>query len=44
MKQLLSTYERQHKGLRHRIFGAIQRGHVDGFHLPGENIPEEEDI
>ena len=44
MKQLLSTYEHQHKGLRHRIFGAIQRAHVDGFHLPGEQIPEEADI
>lgn len=44
MKQLIATYDRQYKGLRHRIFGAIQRGHVDGFHLPGEEIPEEEYI
>lgn len=31
MKRLLATLERWHKGLRHRIFGAIQRGGVDGF-------------
>ena len=31
MKKLLTMLERQHKGLRHRIFGAIQRGGVDGF-------------
>lgn len=36
MKQLLATLERQHKGLRHRIFGAMQRGEIDGFHLPGQ--------
>ncbi len=33
MKKLLDTLERQHKGLRHRIFGAISRGEVDGFKL-----------
>lgn len=39
MKQLLATLERQNKGLRHRIFGAIQRGEVDGFHLPERRPP-----
>lgn len=39
MKQLLNTLERQNKGLRHRIFGAIQRGEVDGFHLPDRRPP-----
>ncbi|MBE6585293.1 MAG: tRNA 2-thiocytidine(32) synthetase TtcA [Ruminococcaceae bacterium] len=34
MKQLLRDLERNNKGLRHRIFGAIQRGEIDGFHLP----------
>ena len=34
MKQLLRDLERSNKGLRHRIFGAIQRGEIDGFHLP----------
>lgn len=31
MKNLLSTLERQNKGLRHRIFGALTRGKVSGF-------------
>lgn len=31
MKQLLARLERENKGLRYRIFGAIQRGEVDGF-------------
>ena len=31
MKKLLATLERQNKGLRYRIFGAIQRGNIDGF-------------
>ncbi|MBO7341838.1 MAG: tRNA 2-thiocytidine(32) synthetase TtcA [Clostridia bacterium] len=33
MKKLLDTLERQHKGIRHRIFGAISRGEIDGFKL-----------
>ena len=33
MKKMLDTLERQHKGLRHRIFGAICRGEIDGFKL-----------
>jgi tRNA(Ile)-lysidine synthase TilS/MesJ len=31
MKKLLSSLERENKGLRYRIFGAIQRGEIDGF-------------
>ena len=31
MKQLLRSLERQNKGLRYRIFGAICRGELDGF-------------
>ena len=31
MKQLLASIERNNKGLRYRIFGAIQRGEIDGF-------------
>ena len=31
MKQLLRTLEKENKGLRYKIFGAIQRGEVDGF-------------
>ncbi|MBR7137176.1 MAG: tRNA 2-thiocytidine(32) synthetase TtcA, partial [Clostridia bacterium] len=31
MKQLLSKLDREHNGLRYRIFGAMQRGEIDGF-------------
>ena len=31
MKNLLRQLEKDNKGLRHRIFGAIQKGNVDGF-------------
>ena len=31
MKQLLAGLDRKHNGLRYRIFGAIQRGEIDGF-------------
>ena len=31
MKKLLATLEKDNKGLRYRIFGAIQRGGIDGF-------------
>ncbi len=34
MKQLLRQLERENHGLRHRIFGAMQRGEIDGFRLP----------
>lgn len=46
MKQLLASLEREHRGLRHRIFGAMQRAEVDGFHLPDRRpliLPEPED-
>ena len=36
MKQLLHTLERDNKGLRHRIFGAIARGELDGFRDVGK--------
>lgn len=35
MKKLLSTLEKSNKGLRYRIFGAIQRGEIDGFYKAG---------
>lgn len=35
MKKLLAALERQNRGLRYRIFGAIQRGEIDGFRLFG---------
>ncbi|MBQ8850255.1 MAG: tRNA 2-thiocytidine(32) synthetase TtcA [Clostridia bacterium] len=36
MKKLLATLERENKGLRYRIFGAIQRGEIDGFKMMGK--------
>lgn len=38
MKQLLRALEKENKGLRQRIFGAIQRGEVDGFR-PTRRLP-----
>ena len=36
MKKLLASLDRHHDGLRYRIFGAMQRGEIDGFHaFPG---------
>lgn len=35
MKQLLHTLERENKGLRYRIFGALTRGEIDGFRETG---------
>ncbi len=32
MKKLLAEIERNNKGLRHRIFGAMQKAGVDGYH------------
>ena len=36
MKQLLAKLEKDNKGLRYRIFGAIQRGEIDGFKVAGK--------
>lgn len=36
MKRLLAGLERENKGLRYRIFGAIQRGEIDGFRMTGK--------
>lgn len=38
MKQLLTDLEHRYKGLRYRLFGAIQRGKVDGF-KPAGRLP-----
>lgn len=38
MKQLLTDLEHRYKGLRYRLFGAIQRGEVDGF-KPAGRLP-----
>ncbi len=31
MKRFIADLDRMHRGLRYRIFGAIQRGEIDGF-------------
>lgn len=36
MKKLLASLEKNNKGLRYRIFGAIQRGEIDGFRQMGK--------
>ena len=36
MKQLLAKLDRENRGLRYRIFGAIQRGEIDGFKEVGK--------
>lgn len=36
MKKLLASLEKENKGLRYRIFGAIQRGNIDGFRELGK--------
>ena len=38
MKQLLRRLEKTNKGLRHRIFGALCRGELDGF-KPTDRLP-----
>ena len=35
IKNLLSSLERDNKGLKHRIFGAMCKGEIDGFKLCG---------
>ncbi len=37
MKQLLHSLDIKYKGLRYRIFGAMQRGEIDGFKPAGSN-------
>ncbi|MBO5312407.1 MAG: tRNA 2-thiocytidine(32) synthetase TtcA [Clostridia bacterium] len=32
MKEYLAIFDKEHRGLYHRIMGAIQRGEIDGFH------------
>ena len=47
IKRMLFDLDRQHRGLRYRIFGAIQRGGIDGFkevgRLRGISAYEESD-
>ena len=47
MKKLLAELDRKHDGLRYRIFGAMQRGEIDGFReispMKGKKEYREED-
>lgn len=31
IKQMLNSLDRQYSGIRHRIFGALQKSHIDGY-------------
>ena len=46
VNQLIWDLEKKSKGLRYRIFGAIQRGEIDGFkpalHIPKHSSKSEE--
>lgn len=33
VKKMLAMYEKQNKGLKHRILGAIQKAELDGYHI-----------
>lgn len=44
MKHLLTDLERRHRGLRHRLLGAMQRGDVSGFGLTDTVTPKKEDL
>lgn len=43
MKRLLGEFERRHRGLRHRILGAMQRGNISGFGLSSGTEPYKEE-
>lgn len=43
MKQLLRELESKNKGLRHRLFGALCRGEIDGFKPAGKTLRIYED-
>ena len=45
MKLLLADLEKQYDGLRHRIFGAMCRAEIDGFHPTGKlPLEQNEDV
>jgi tRNA(Ile)-lysidine synthase TilS/MesJ len=52
VKKLLADLDRKHDGLRYRIFGAMQRGEIDGFHMASsmqgiktyQNDPDEDPL
>lgn len=44
MKRLLTDLERRHRGLRHRLLGAMQRGDISGFGLTDTVTQKKEDL
>ena len=42
MKEILRDFSKEYKGLKHRIFGAMQRGNVDGFKM-SDKLPFSDD-
>ncbi len=43
MKRMLSEWERRHRGLRHRIYGAMQKANISGLGLPGKTADKQEE-
>lgn len=43
VKEWLDVWEREHRGVRHRIFGAITRAGIDGFHPRGTPPAQQKD-
>lgn len=41
IKQLLNQLDKDNKGIKYRIFGAMQRGEIDGFKLTGDGALKE---
>ena len=41
VKALIASMDQEHRGLRHRLFGAITRGEIDGFHPAGKRSDDE---
>jgi tRNA(Ile)-lysidine synthase TilS/MesJ len=43
VKQLLHALDKENKGIKYRIFGAMQRAELDGYKVGGEfkNLKEE---
>ena len=45
MKNRLNLLEKENRGLKNRIFGALQRGEIDGFKpvKPEKDLPEDDE-
>lgn len=43
MKNMLDQLDRADKGLKHRIFGALQKSHIDGWKESGSGMPRDDE-